>query len=110
MPSSKRAGSSRRLSDFICFQSPVERFRSGVTPPSARSWRLVSGCLPTTQRCGGWGPAFGWLLVAGTAGNLVDSVLGATLERGGVLRNNAVNFINTLTGAMVAGGLGHWLG
>ncbi len=58
----------------------------------------------------GWGPAFGWLLVAGTAGNLLDSVLGATLERRGWLSNNAVNFINTLTGALVAGGLGWWLG
>ena len=54
--------------------------------------------------------AFGALLVAGTAGNLVDSVLGATLERRGWLSNNAVNFINTLTGALVAGGLGLWLG
>ena len=57
----------------------------------------------------GWGPAFGWLLVAGTAGNLTDSLLGATLERRGLLSNNAVNFINTLTGALVAGGLGWWL-
>lgn len=58
----------------------------------------------------GWGPAFGWLLVAGTAGNLADSVLGATLERRGYLSNNAVNFLNTLTGALVAGGLMWWLG
>ena len=53
--------------------------------------------------------AFGALLVAGTAGNLMDSVLGATLERRGVLSNNAVNLLNTLTGALVAGGLGRWL-
>lgn len=58
----------------------------------------------------GWGPAFGWLLVAGTAGNLTDSLLGATLERHGLLSNNAVNFINTLTGALMAGGLMKWLG
>jgi len=61
-------------------------------------------CLSTV-----WSPAFGWLLVAGTAGNLADSVLGATLERRGVLTNNAVNFLNTLTGALVAGALGYWL-
>ena len=58
----------------------------------------------------GWGPTLGGLLVAGTAGNLVDSMLGATLERRGYLSNNAVNFLNTLTGALVAGGLGYWLG
>lgn len=55
--------------------------------------------------CYGWGSAFGWLLVAGTAGNLLDSVLGATLERRGVLGNDAVNALNTLGGALVAGAL-----
>jgi uncharacterized protein (TIGR00297 family) len=57
----------------------------------------------------GWGASYGWLLIAGTAGNLTDSVLGATLERRGLLNNNAVNSLNTLTGALVAGGLGYWL-
>ena len=64
---------------------------------------LVAGfyCL-----CYGWGSAFGWLLVAGTAGNLFDSVVGATLERRHLLSNNAVNLLNTLVGALVAGALG----
>lgn len=41
--------------------------------------------------------------IAGTAGNLADSLLGAALERRGTLGNDAVNFLNTLTGALTAG-------
>ncbi|MEN0052137.1 MAG: DUF92 domain-containing protein [Mucilaginibacter sp.] len=52
---------------------------------------------------------FGWnaaglitIIIAGTVGNLADSVLGATLERGKYIGNNAVNFLNTLIAALVA--------
>ena len=45
---------------------------------------------------------FIWIIVAGTIGNFADSVLGATVERQGWLDNNAVNFLNTLAGALVA--------
>jgi uncharacterized protein (TIGR00297 family) len=44
---------------------------------------------------------FLWIVIAGTAGNLTDSVLGAALERKHILNNDAVNFLNTLTGALV---------
>ncbi|WP_201986722.1 DUF92 domain-containing protein [Hymenobacter rubidus] len=54
----------------------------------------------------GWGPACWGLPVAGTAGNLADSLLGATLERRGYVGNNVVNLLNTLVGALVAGGFG----
>lgn len=41
------------------------------------------------------------VVVAGVAGNLTDSVLGATLEEKGLLGNNMVNMLNTFTGALV---------
>jgi uncharacterized protein (TIGR00297 family) len=45
------------------------------------------------------------VIVAGTAGNLADSVLGAAFERKNRLSNNAVNFLNTALAAAVAFGL-----
>ncbi|HZX59247.1 MAG TPA: DUF92 domain-containing protein, partial [Mucilaginibacter sp.] len=42
-----------------------------------------------------------WLIVlAGTIGNLADSVLGAKYERKGKIGNNTVNFLNTLIAAL----------
>lgn len=52
----------------------------------------------------GWSPGFWIIIIAGTMGNLTDSLLGAAFENHGKLSNNQVNFLNTLTGA-VAGGL-----
>ena len=42
------------------------------------------------------------IVVAATAGSLVESVLGATLEAAGVLNNDVLNFLNTVTAAFVA--------
>ncbi|MDB5267242.1 MAG: hypothetical protein JWP58_282 [Hymenobacter sp.] len=91
---------------------PDARGLNGVVSLEGTALGLAGTALLAAAYClgFGWGPAFGGLLLAGTAGNLMDSVLGATLERRGWLSNNAVNFINTLTGALVAGGLMKWLG
>ncbi|MEJ7769349.1 MAG: DUF92 domain-containing protein [Chitinophagaceae bacterium] len=50
----------------------------------------------------GWNAAFFWIIIAGTVGNVADSVLGATLERMHYLDNNQVNFLNTLVAALAA--------
>jgi uncharacterized protein (TIGR00297 family) len=43
-----------------------------------------------------------WILVAGTVGNLADSLLGATLQRRHYLSNNGVNLFNTILAALTA--------
>jgi uncharacterized protein (TIGR00297 family) len=53
----------------------------------------------------GWNLYFAIIIFAGFTGNLVDSVLGAWLERRGLIGNNVVNFLNTLTGAIICIGL-----
>ncbi|WP_212005227.1 DUF92 domain-containing protein [Chitinophaga sp. HK235] len=50
-----------------------------------------------------------FIILAGMLGNLMDSVLGATLERKHYIGNDAVNFGNTLFAALVAGAC-CWLG
>jgi uncharacterized protein (TIGR00297 family) len=49
-----------------------------------------------------------WIVLAGFAGNIADSLLGASLERKGWLKNDQVNLLNTLIAA-VTGLCGYWL-
>lgn len=43
-----------------------------------------------------------YVMAAGVLGNLVDSLLGAGLQRRGWLNNDGVNFCNTAAGALIA--------
>jgi len=56
-------------------------------------------------------PATGVALVAVAAlvATTLESLAGATLERRGLVDNDAVNFLNSLAGALLAAGLGRWL-
>jgi len=42
------------------------------------------------------------IIIAGTCGNIMDSLAGATLERRRILNNDAVNFLNTMTAGLVS--------
>lgn len=41
------------------------------------------------------------IIIAGTFGNIMDSILGATLERRGYMGNNEINFLNTFFAVLV---------
>ena len=43
------------------------------------------------------------ITIIGFAGNLVDSILGATLQQKGILNNHQVNFFATLSGGLIFG-------
>ncbi|MFZ0799484.1 MAG: DUF92 domain-containing protein [Terriglobales bacterium] len=60
----------------------------------------VGGMLPQAQF---WIP-----VAAGFAGMFIDSILGATLQRGGWIGNQAVNFLSTLAAAALAYGIFTW--
>ncbi|MEJ6980450.1 DUF92 domain-containing protein [Pedobacter sp. P351] len=49
----------------------------------------------------GWEREFYWIILAGTIGNFSDSILGASLERRSLLKNNSVNFISTAASVAV---------
>jgi uncharacterized protein (TIGR00297 family) len=42
------------------------------------------------------------IIISGTIGNVVDSILGATLERTGKIKNDGVNFLNTFCASLSA--------
>lgn len=50
----------------------------------------------------GWSKPMWIITMSGILGNVIDSVLGATLEREGIIGNNMVNFLTTLTGALIS--------
>lgn len=98
----------RRYYNILTWQ-PDTRGLNGVISLEGTLLGLAgSALLAVVYSLGfGWDQRFGWLLLAGTLGNLTDSLLGATLERRHYLTNNAVNWLNTGVGALVAG-LWYW--
>jgi uncharacterized protein (TIGR00297 family) len=60
---------------------------------------IGSSLVAAAYRIGFGGYGLVWIVIAGTLGNLFDSLLGALLERRGLIGNNGVNFLNTAVAA-----------
>ncbi|MEO6550673.1 MAG: DUF92 domain-containing protein [Ferruginibacter sp.] len=78
------------------------RGENGVVSLEGTAFGLAGSAIIATVYCigFGWGYQFTWIIIAGTAGNIADSLMGATLERGRYFSNDMVNVCNTLTGAL----------
>ena len=93
----------RRFYNIINFK-PGRRGDNGVVSLEG----ILAGCsgslmIAVVYAIGfGLNKWFAWIIIAGTVGNIADSVLGATLEKEHYLNNDAVNFINTLIAALTA--------
>jgi uncharacterized protein (TIGR00297 family) len=68
---------------------------AGIAAAVTVAWACVAGAVIRPS-------LLATCAVAGVLGMFADSFLGATLERGEVLENNAVNFVATLISALVA--------
>ena len=93
----------KRFYNIISFK-PDEKGRDGVISLEGTLIGLAGSiAIALVFTCwAGWSRSFVYIIIAGTAGNLFDSILGATLERKGYIKNNAVNFSNTVFASFVA--------
>ncbi|RFZ84886.1 DUF92 domain-containing protein [Mucilaginibacter terrenus] len=93
----------KRFYNVITFK-PDERGRDGVI--SLEGTLIgVAGAAAIAVVFASYGGAAAHaivIVIAGTAGNLMNSLLGAALERKGYLSNNMVNFLNTAFAAFIA--------
>jgi uncharacterized protein (TIGR00297 family) len=82
----------------------------GVVSVEGTLWGMAGSALIAMLYIAFYGhpPLALWILLAGFTGNIADSILGASLERKGWIKNDLVNLLNTLVAALV-GISGYWL-
>jgi uncharacterized protein (TIGR00297 family) len=80
-----------------------KRGLDGVVSREGIFFGIAGSCIIALIYCIGPGESryFLWIVIAGTMGNLSDSLLGAAFERKGFLKNDAVNFLNTAIAATI---------
>jgi uncharacterized protein (TIGR00297 family) len=92
----------KRFYNIITFK-PDEKGRDGVISLEGTLIGIAGAAvIAAIYAIGfGWNSMFLNIIIAGTIGNIADSVLGATLERKGYINNNEVNFMNTFISLIV---------
>lgn len=78
--------------------------RDGVISLEGSIIGFIGSCLIALVHAIGYGfhLSFFWIALAGTFGNVMDSILGAFLERKGLIGNDAVNFLSTVSAGLIA--------
>ena len=96
----------RRFYNILTFRKDARGLNGVVSLEGTLAGVLGSVLIGVIYGLGfDWNLGVVWIILAGTLGNITDSVLGATLERRQYLSNNGVNFLNTTLAALVALGL-----
>jgi uncharacterized protein (TIGR00297 family) len=94
----------RKFYNIISFKKD-KRGLDGVVSPEGTLFGLAGSVAIALIYAVGFGLSVlvVWIVLAGTVGNIADSILGATMERARLVKNNGVNFLNTLIAAIVCG-------
>ena len=93
----------KRFYNILTFKKDT-RGLNGVVSLEGTLWGIAGSAMIAAIYSAGYGYSVYaiWIVIAGTMGNFTDSILGASLERKGVLSNDIVNGLNTLAAALIA--------
>jgi uncharacterized protein (TIGR00297 family) len=92
----------KRFYNILTFKKD-KRGLNGVVSLEGTLWGIAGSAMIAVIYSVGYGYTGHalWIILAGTIGNLTDSILGASLERKGWLSNDWVNGLNTLVAASI---------